>query len=261
MSTAVATKSTKTSPKASTKVKNAVGINGDNQKRHVLLIQDLLNRNLHLLPNTYPLVEDGLDKNSNTQAILSFQSIVKKTGAIDGRVDINGATHKLLVKNARRRLPSNVKKFIKMGIKGAQKVSKNYKIPVSIVIAQAGHETGWNLKPKGNAFYGEKSHNSTGPSVTFITHEVIKGKKVKIKDKFKKFANYAAAADGYGKFLTTNKRYKACFAYPKRPYKFADAVAAAGYATDPDYAKKLKRLLKSFYLTDFDRVHLLKGNP
>ena len=261
MSTAVATKPAKVSPKTSTNVKNAVGINGDNQKRHVLLIQDLLNRNLHLLPNIYPIVEDGLDKEANTQAILSFQTIVKKTGAIDGRVDIGGTTHKLLTKNARRKLPSNVKKFIKMAIKGAQKVNLKYKIPVSIVIAQAGHETGWNLKPKGNAFYGEKSHNSTGPSVTFTTHEVINGKKIKIKDKFKKFSNYAAAADGYGKFLSTNKRYKACFSYPKRPYKFADAVAAAGYATDPDYAKKLKRILKSFYLTDFDRTKVIQAYP
>ena len=45
-------------------VKNAVGINGDNQKMQVLLIQDLLNRNLHLLPKTYPLAEDGRDRRS-----------------------------------------------------------------------------------------------------------------------------------------------------------------------------------------------------
>ena len=256
MSTAVATKT-----KTTTLVKNAVGINGDNQKRHVLLIQELINRNLHLLPNIYPLVEDGLDKQANAQAILSFQAIVKKKGAIDGRVDINGSTHKLLIKHARRKLPTNVKKFIKMAISGAKKVSVKYKIPVSIIIAQAGHETGWNLKPKGNAFYGEKSHGSTGPSVTFTTHEVINGKKVKIQDKFKKFANYAAAADGYGKFLSTNKRYKACFSYSKRPYKFADAVAAAGYATDPNYAKKLKRILKSFYLTDYDRTNVIQSYP
>jgi len=254
MSTAVATKPAKVSPKTSTNVKNAVGINGDNQKRHVLLIQNLLNRNLHLLPKTYPLVENGLNIKATEQVILSFQATVVKKGPIDGRVDINGNTYKLLLKNARRKRPGNVIKFINFVIKDAKKVSKKYKIPVSIVIAQSGHEIGWNLKPKGNAFYGEKSHNSTGPSVTFTTHEVIKGKRIKIKDKFKAFSSYAAAADGYGRFLTLNKRYKGCFAFYKKPYKFADAVAAAPYATDPKYAQKLKRLLKLFYLTDYDRT-------
>jgi len=262
MSTAVAEKPTQTS----TKVKNAVGINGDNQKHHVLLIQDLLNRNLHLLPLTYPLIENGKNIQATIQAILSFQAAVVKKGSIDGRVDMYGNTYKSLLKNARRRRPANVKKFIYFVLRAAQKVNKKYKVPVSIAIAQGGQETGWGKNVKGNAYFGVKAHNTKGATTTFTTHEHLKNKKgvkskVKMKDKFRAYKNISEAAEDYGKFLTTNKRYKPCFAFTKRPYKFAEKLGSAPYATDPDYGAKIKRLLKLYYLTYYDRMRLVNVTP
>lgn len=268
MSTAVAEKPTKApkSAKTPTKVKNAVGINGENKTSHILLIQDLLNRNLHLLPKTYPLVENGRNIQATIQVILSFQAIVVKKGPIDGRVDLYGNTYKLLLKNARRRRPANVKKFIAFVLKDAQKVNKKYKIPVSIAIAQGGQETGWGKNVKGNAYFGVKAHNTKGATTTFTTHEHLKGTngkktKVKMNDSFRAYKNISEAAEDYGKFLTTNKRYKPCFSFTKKPYKFAEKLGSAPYATDPDYGKKIKRLLKLYYLTDYDRVHLIKAVP
>ena len=264
MSTAVATKPAKVSPKTSTNVKNAVGINGDNQKRHVLLIQNLLNRNLHLLPKIYPLTENGKNSPATEQAILSFQAIVVKTGQIDGRVDISGATHKLLLKNARRKRAAHVQKFIDLLLKHAQKSHKKYKLSVSFIIAQSAVESEWGKTAPGNAYFGIKQGNSKGPTVTFTTHEYVdkngKKTKVKIKDKFRSYKSLAAAADDHGEFLTTVKHYRAALPLRNQPYKYAAAISKK-YATKPAYGILLKSILKINYLTDYDRTHLIKGKP
>ena len=62
------------------------------------------------------------------------------------------------------------------------------------------------------------------------------------------------AAEDYGRFLRTNRRYATCFAYSDQPDLFVDHLAAAGYATDPDYADKLKRIIRAHRLGDYDRA-------
>ena len=57
-----------------------------------------------------------------------------------------------------------------------------------------------------------------------------------------KFRKYASARDSFidhGVFLSVNPRYKKAFLYTKDPYQFAREIAAAHYATDPNYASKL----------------------
>ena len=57
----------------------------------------------------------------------------------------------------------------------------------------------------------------------------------------------------YGKFLTTNSRYKSAFAHSNDPYKFANILQSSGYATDPQYAKKLQSIVSTDYLDDYDK--------
>jgi len=57
----------------------------------------------------------------------------------------------------------------------------------------------------------------------------------------------------YGKFLTTNSRYKPAFAHSNDPYKFANILQSSGYATDPQYAKKLQSIVSTYYLDDYDK--------
>lgn len=55
-----------------------------------------------------------------------------------------------------------------------------------------------------------------------------------------------------GVFLNTNPRYKSAFNFVDSPNDFIDKIAKAGYATDPNYAKSLKRIITSQNLTEFD---------
>jgi type VI secretion system secreted protein VgrG len=81
---------------------------------------------------------------------------------------------------------------------------------------------------------------------------VIKGKVIHIKDTFRAYTSYEDSADDYGRFLNENKRYRAAFAFTSDPLKFVAAIAKAGYATDPNYAKSLTSIIVGFKLTQYD---------
>jgi len=76
---------------------------------------------------------------------------------------------------------------------------------------------------------------------------------VAITDSFRAYTSMADAADDYGRFLRTNKRYAGCFAFSDQPELFVDQLAAAGYATDEGYAGKLKAIMHVHKLTQYDR--------
>ncbi len=74
-----------------------------------------------------------------------------------------------------------------------------------------------------------------------------------MKDSFRAYIDFSEAAEDYGKFLTTQPRYKPAFIHSKDPLKFADALQRAGYATDPSYASKLKSIITTYYLNEYDQ--------
>lgn len=112
---------------------------------------------------------------------------------------------------------------------------------------------GWGKHVKGNAYFGIKGKSASGNSIDFATSEVIDSKKIAIKDTFRAYKNFAEAADDYGRFLNENTRYRKCFEHQKDPYQFVKTLADAGYATDPDYAKKIANIIRKYELTKYDR--------
>lgn len=108
-----------------------------------------------------------------------------------------------------------------------------------VVLAISAQETGYGKQVKGNNFFGIK-----GEGQKFTTHEVIDGKRVKVKgESFKKFDNFADAASGLVEFLQTNPRYAEVFK-ATTPEAQIEALAEAGYATDPKYKENLLAVLK-----------------
>lgn len=69
-----------------------------------------------------------------------------------------------------------------------------------------------------------------------VTTEYIDGKAVKIRDDFRVYPSYFEAVTDYVNLLTQSKRY-AKVAAANTPEQAAIALQAAGYATDPGYAK------------------------
>jgi type VI secretion system secreted protein VgrG len=147
-----------------------------------------------------------------------------------------------------RNAPEHVLKFIEFAAKGADAVEAQFAIPAPVVIAQAALETGWGTHVKGNAYFGIKGIADSGKSVTAVTHEFENGKRTQVIDEFRAYNNFEEAAIDYGRFLSTNPRYAKAFDFSDDPLRFADEVARAGYATDPEYASKLKSILRKYVI-------------
>lgn len=234
-------------------ITKSVGEGGVNAPADVGKIQQLINNNLHLMPKQKRLVVDKkIGKNTKT-AIGEYQSVVMKMRKPDGLIEPGRNTIKSLAKTARKPRPFNVIVFIKKTLPAAKKVKTKYKIPASVLIAQAALESGWGRHVKDNAYFGIKAHKTKGGTTSFTTTEFINGKKVTMSDSFRVYKNFDEAAEDYGKFLTSNPRYKSAFAYSKQPLIFVDKLQAAGYATDPRYATKLRSIITTYYLNEYDK--------
>lgn len=235
-------------------ISKSVGKDGKNDSGDVTKIQILLNSNLHNLTGIKKLTEDGKISADVIAAITAYQNQVQKTPKPDGLVSDNGHTIRKLNETKKKPRPGNVTAFINLSLSSARAVNNSYGIPVSVIIAQSAIESGWGEHVKGNAYFGIKSHKDGGASTTFTTTEVVNGKRVTIKDSFKAYNSYSESAVGYGKFLSENSRYNKAFLNKKNVNKFIDEIAAAGYATDPDYAKKLKSIIRKHNLSEYDVI-------
>lgn len=126
--------------------------------------------------------------------------------------------------------------FIATIAAAAQKSAITSKIPASFTVAQAALESGWGGSVKGMNLFGIKADaNWHGETIDIATHEVIKGVRVAITAKFRKYNSWLDSITDHAKFLTCNPRYKSAFACIECA-DFTRAIAAAGYATDPNYA-------------------------
>jgi flagellum-specific peptidoglycan hydrolase FlgJ len=126
------------------------------------------------------------------------------------------------------------------------------KIPASFTVAEAADESGWGAHCPGFNLFGIKADSSwTGLVTTDQTDEVGDGKTEIITAKFRAYPNWLASLEDHAQFLLTNPRYQPAFAYTTGAL-FAQAVAAAGYATDPDYAQKIIEIIRAHNLAALD---------
>lgn len=128
-------------------------------------------------------------------------------------------------------------------------------VPASITVAQAALESGWGesgLTRAANNLFGIKADSRwRGEIVMLNTREFIRNQWVVVPAKWRKYASWQASIDDHAAFLKLNPRYKVCFLCTTAS-AFAQALAQAGYATDPDYASKLIALMNRHQLQSLD---------
>ena len=125
----------------------------------------------------------------------------------------------------------------------AKAVAKELGIDPRVVIAQAALETGWGTSVKGNNLFGIKSHGKED-GLMVQTHEVVGGKRFKVRDSFRQYNSYDESIADYGSFLQQNKRYKPMLQAATLREQ-VEALGKSGYATDPEYADKVMAIAKS----------------
>lgn len=142
--------------------------------------------------------------------------------------------------------------FISMLLAAAQDCQRATGIPASFTVAQAALESSWGKRVRGNNLFGIKADRAwKGKTVDVPTHEVIKGKRVHLVERFRAYDSWAECLTDRARFLKANPRYAACFRETTGE-GWARAVAAAGYATDPDYADKLIAVMRGRKMAQYD---------
>ena len=149
--------------------------------------------------------------------------------------------------------------FIAMLLPAVQACQRANGIPASFTLAQAALESGWGERAPGNNLFGVKADRAwKGPTVDVPTHEVIKGVRVPMVCKFRAYPTLSASVADRADFFLKNPRYKGCFK-EKGGEAWARAVAAAGYATDPSYAKSLIAVMRGRNMAQYDILPAVKA--
>lgn len=141
----------------------------------------------------------------------------------------------------------------------AERVAQESGIPASFMLGQAGHETGWGKseikhKDGSNSFnlFGIKAGKGwTGKVAEITTTEYINGKAQKVTAKFRAYDSYEDSFRDYAKLIKESPRYEQAesVAQSGSAMAYASALQKAGYATDPEYAKKLSGAINSVLRT------------
>ena len=123
-------------------------------------------------------------------------------------------------------------------------------IPASITLGQGLLESAAGksyLAVKANNHFGIKCHNWKG--------ETIYSDDDRPNECFRKYRSADESYRDHSDFLRYNDRYKFLFDLEPTDYKaWAYGLKKAGYATDPEYASKLIRLIEDYRLWEYDQA-------
>lgn len=122
-------------------------------------------------------------------------------------------------------------------------------IPASITLAQGILESDCgnsDLAVGANNHFGIKCHGWTGETAY---HDDDRNHEC-----FRKYDTAAESFVDHSDFLVTKSRYQSLFALERTDYKgWANGLKAAGYATDPNYAKRLIDIIEQEGLSQYDQ--------
>lgn len=157
-----------------------------------------------------------------------------------------------------------IKTFVEKYKEFALATEQKTGIKAVFTLAQAGLESGWGKSAPGNMFFGVKATKSTpkdkrqllrttevlsSPNVAFpeiISVSPLPSGKYRyvVKDWFVRYDSPEDCFTDHANFFLRNKRYAKALVVKSDPYKFAEEIAKAGYATAPNYAESLKKTIQ-----------------
>ncbi|MCR1902282.1 LysM peptidoglycan-binding domain-containing protein [Ligilactobacillus apodemi] len=159
--------------------------------------------------------------------------------------------------------PANVRNFLNSIAGAAQQIAQQRGLYASLMIAQAVVESGWGssyLSTSAYNLFGVKWSGS-GAYIELPTQEYYNGSYQTVYDKFQRYSSYAESLSAYANVITTR------FPNSTRANASNYAVAAQNlkngvygtYATAPDYAEKLIKVIETYNLTAYDTGGSVQG--
>jgi flagellum-specific peptidoglycan hydrolase FlgJ len=171
----------------------------------------------------------------------------------------NGEKILALINNNIDHTDSNVQminSIIAPFVPDAQKLQQETGVPAAITLGQIILESSGNYNGlSGLAFdaknlFGIKGTGTAG-SVYLDTTEYVNGQKITIKAKFARYKTYYDSMVNHANLLLT-PRYQRYLKDVTSIVDYAQGILDAGYATDPNYANKLLKIIYQYDLLKLD---------
>lgn len=190
---------------------------------------------------------------------LERQLGVAPAGAQPGVVaPVTTPTATPLATKARIPQQAYAEQFVQGHTQAARAAAAETGIPASFILAQAAHESGWGRKEINHAD-GSPSHNVfgikagadwKGATAEVTTTEYVNGQPRKVTEKFRAYGSYEESFRDWARLLKNSPRYaqvveQASAGGSGSAQAFAQGLQRAGYATDPQYAEKLGRVINT----------------
>lgn len=129
----------------------------------------------------------------------------------------------------------------------AQQAGRELGVDPHALLAQAALETGWGRSVPCSAagdcsfnLFGIKAGGQwSGATVNVPTLEFEQGVAVRKVERFRSYESPAASFNDYARLIRNNPRYENALGTGSDVASFASALQDGGYATDPQYARKL----------------------
>ncbi len=146
--------------------------------------------------------------------------------------------------------------FIQLLLPHAIVVQRRYGLPAAAMIAQAALETGWGSavlqRPDGQSSHNLFNIKGEGPAGTVEVRawEHVNGQDVSVPSRFRCYRSYEESFADYAQLIAGSARYATAYADSNNPVAYVEALAMAGYATDPSYASKVISIMDDFDLIE-----------
>ncbi|MEO4048343.1 flagellar assembly peptidoglycan hydrolase FlgJ [Pseudomonas sp. CAU 1711] len=134
----------------------------------------------------------------------------------------------------------------------AEEAAQKIGVDARYLVAQAALETGWGKSiirqsdgSSSHNLFGIKAHGGwQGQAARVLTTEYKGGAAVKEAASFRAYDSYRQSFNDYVNFLQGNGRYQEALAATDNPESFVRELQEAGYATDPQYARKIVQIAR-----------------
>ena len=196
--------------------------------------------------------EQVMNENSKTTVVASLAPVSKD------KIDPIKTTLKQLVtknvpddiRTSRSTVFSTPAQFVQQIYPHAERAATKLNTSADVLVAIAALETGWGLHtPKAHSgqdsfnYFGIKARNWQGREVSNVTREFDGEKMIVIEDDFRAYETPADSFNDFAEFLLSNPRYQDAIKNSSDTSAFIVELQKAGYATDPNYAKKLHSII------------------
>ena len=159
--------------------------------------------------------------------------------------------------------------FIRTMWPHAQKAAQELGVDPHALLAQAALETGWGKAVPCNAA-GECSFNLfgikaggqwSGATVNVPTLEFEQGIPVRKVERFRSYDSPADSFSDYARLIRNNPRYENALGAGTNIASFASALQQGGYATDPEYARKLVAVANELRQVSASALNFANARP